>query len=294
MTIAACYLTSEGVVLGADSTLTLLPGPGREALHYFDFAQKIFELGPPGSTIATMFWGLGAVGKKSYRSFTAELADKAKAAGHKSPRDMITLAKELYQQEYLELLSDPSVSDLTDRVRELHAKGEERDATENEEYDILQNRLCGFFCLAGRASSNQEVQAFELGFAPCEADPGDVKEIPVGQAGFWGCPNLFTRLTVGADRTFINSILQSGKWAGTADELLALLRKVALQRGNAPLRDAIDYVYVVIYTTIKAMKFSQLPQVCGGPIEVAVISTDRPFRWVRHKDLDDAITTHHM
>jgi hypothetical protein len=28
---------------------------------------------------------------------------------------------------------------------------------------------------------------------------------------------------------------------------------------------------------------------CGGPIEIAVITTDRRFRWVRHKDWDVAI-----
>jgi hypothetical protein len=29
--------------------------------------------------------------------------------------------------------------------------------------------------------------------------------------------------------------------------------------------------------------------VCGGPIEIAVISSDRKFRWVRHKEWDAAI-----
>jgi hypothetical protein len=40
---------------------------------------------------------------------------------------------------------------------------------------------------------------------------------------------------------------------------------------------------------IKTMKFSHMAPVCGGLIEVAVITADRPFRWVRHKDLDSAI-----
>ena len=37
------------------------------------------------------------------------------------------------------------------------------------------------------------------------------------------------------------------------------------------------------------MKFSHYLPVCGGPIEIAVISTDRNFRWVRHKRFDDAL-----
>jgi hypothetical protein len=37
------------------------------------------------------------------------------------------------------------------------------------------------------------------------------------------------------------------------------------------------------------MKFSHMAPVCGGPVEVAVITTDRRFRWVRHKRFDAAI-----
>lgn len=44
-----------------------------------------------------------------------------------------------------------------------------------------------------------------------------------------------------------------------------------------------------VYTTIQNMKFSHLAPVCGGPVEIALITGDRPFRWVRHKRLDAAI-----
>jgi hypothetical protein len=56
-----------------------------------------------------------------------------------------------------------------------------------------------------------------------------------------------------------------------------------------PIREAIDFVHACVSSTIKAMKFSSLAQICGGPIEIAVITTDRRFRWVRHKDWDVAI-----
>jgi len=42
-------------------------------------------------------------------------------------------------------------------------------------------------------------------------------------------------------------------------------------------------------TINKAMKFSHMAPVCGGPVEIAVITTDRKFRWVRHKKFDAAI-----
>jgi hypothetical protein len=90
-------------------------------------------------------------------------------------------------------------------------------------------------------------------------------------------------------------IMDSNKWAGTADDLFAILDEGALgQPYDLPLREAVDWIYASIYTTIKAMKFSHLAPVCGGPIEIAAISTDRPFRWVRHKRLGEAISAHDM
>jgi len=77
MTIAACYLSSEGVVLGADSTTTMfVQGPGNTpgCDHYYNFAQKVFEFGEHSTAGITM-WGLGTLGDVSYRTLIAETAD---------------------------------------------------------------------------------------------------------------------------------------------------------------------------------------------------------------------------
>jgi hypothetical protein len=58
---------------------------------------------------------------------------------------------------------------------------------------------------------------------------------------------------------------------------------------DLPIREAIDWLHASIYTTIKTMKFSHMTSVCGGSVEIAVITTDRRFRWVRHKGFDSAI-----
>ncbi|MGH1509783.1 hypothetical protein [Ralstonia solanacearum] len=98
-----------------------------------------------------------------------------------------------------------------------------------------------------------------------------------------------SRLIHGADVNLKNAILASGKWSGTSQELDQVVATQSLTSASLPIRDAIDYVYSCIHCTIKALKFSSLPQVCGGPIELAVITTDRKFRWVRHKPFDAAI-----
>jgi hypothetical protein len=107
---------------------------------------------------------------------------------------------------------------------------------------------------------------------------------------FWGCPNLIDRLIYGLDTLALGAIVNSGKWSGTDQELIDLLMPFCLgQPRDLPIREAIDWVHAAIYTTIKGMKFSHLAPVCGGPVEIAVITTDRLFRWVRHKSFDAAI-----
>jgi hypothetical protein len=78
VTIAACYLSSEGVVFGSDSTTTMYvagPGPAANgAEHHFNFAQKTFEIGRE-STLGITMWGLGSLDQVSYRTLIARFAD---------------------------------------------------------------------------------------------------------------------------------------------------------------------------------------------------------------------------
>jgi len=52
VTIAACFLSGEGIVLGADSTVTL---PSRKEARYFNNEQKVFEIGTTGSLGLTLW-----------------------------------------------------------------------------------------------------------------------------------------------------------------------------------------------------------------------------------------------
>jgi 20S proteasome alpha/beta subunit len=100
---------------------------------------------------------------------------------------------------------------------------------------------------------------------------------------------MIARLIHGFDFGLRQSILNSGKWTGTQQELDEILFQQFLAHPTLPVREAIDFVHSCIYSTIKALKFSNFSQICGGPIEIGVITTDRKFRWVRHKRWDAAI-----
>lgn len=57
------------------------------------------------------------------------------------------------------------------------------------------------------------------------------------------------------------------------------------------LRDAIDYLHWIVYSTIKYYRHIGFP-LCGGKVEVASVTSDRGFRWVTHKSLDWTIGDH--
>jgi hypothetical protein len=291
MTIAACYLPGEGVVLGADSTTTMfVPGPKGQmgARQQYNFCQKIFELGEPGSTVGVVLWGLGSLGDKSYRTLIAEMADKARNRNLASLGEVADIAAAMFWDHYRKAFAE-----CLDRARMLDAKGTQRTQEENQEWEVWHQSLSGGFCLGGRWGTGRQPGAFEVQFGPFDAATPQPQPLSMGNASFWGWSNLIDRLIIGADFSLFTRIVESGKWNGSPQELANLIFVGALgQPRDLPLREAIDWIYASIYTTIKAMKFSHLAPVCGGPIEIAVISSDRPFRWVRHKQLGAAISAH--
>lgn len=287
MTIAACYLSPEGVVFGADSTSTMTvirPGPNPTGSpHHYNYAQKIFQIGQD-STLAMTMWGLGNLGLTSYRTLIARFADSLSTT---SPQTMQEVADRwnaffwsAYSSEYAPVLQ---------RVQQLLSQAT-RTPDEERELVFFRQTFSGGFCLGGYLLHDRTPNAFEVTYNPTLTAAGPAQALRVGSPRFWGVPNLIERLLYGLDTGIADAILTSGKWQGTPDELFALAQPFFLgQPQHLPMREAIDWIHSSIHTTIKAMKFSHLPPVCGGPVEVAVITTDRHFRWVRHKRLDSAL-----
>jgi hypothetical protein len=287
VTIAACYVTPEGVVFGADSTASAMLSGG---FHYFNYNQKVFEIGEfEQGTLGIVTWGLGGLGIKSYRTLLALLNDDLLANPPKDVTDVATRWADLFWTDYSPLLV---------RCRALHAKPAfvksskvnplARTEAEEEELDQLKRGLFVGFCIGGYTMPTRTPEAFSLSFDPLLGKPSPV---PIGMTwAFWGAPNMIKRLVFGCDDELKDAITNSGKWNGTPAELEALIDRHKLATPYLPIRDAIDFVHACIFSTIKAMKFSNLAQICGGPIELAVITTDRRLRWVRHKDWDAAIS----
>jgi hypothetical protein len=289
VTIAACYISPEGLVLGADSTSTYA-GQGGQA-HYYNFAQKLFELSlePETGTLATVTWGLGGLQVNSHRTLLSQLTDEFKISPPLSVSDVANIWSSRFWAAY----SDPKcpIAPLISQFKALDAK-QAYDATaapspsartqaEEQQFTQLSLTLLVGFCIGGYVQSDRAPAAFEIIFRPQLTDKPTPMPCAMGPA-FWGAPNMIQRLIMGGDDAL-------KEWTGTRPELDVLMRQHTLAHPIVPIRDAIDFVHACIYSTIKAYKFSSLSQICGGPVELAVITTDRPFRWVRHKNWDAAI-----
>lgn len=151
MTIAACYLSPEGVVLGADSATTF------GSRNHFFHGQKIYEIGTPGeSTLGLTMWGLGSMGEISYRTLIARFTDEV----IKNPGRSVTEAAEHWRNIFWDAYKSHFVQQ-RDRIRELQAKSPLTDE-EKEELAELESGYSGGFCLGGHALSDRSPKAFSM------------------------------------------------------------------------------------------------------------------------------------
>ena len=263
-------------MLGADSTMSVVSSSG---FHYLNFNQKLFEIGD-GSTVGVVTWGLGGL-SKSWRTLLAELSDDFKG----NPAGTVQAAAERWADKVWALYT----ADLAVPIQRLKTLVGQatRSAAEDEEMKNLKHGMVLGFCVGGYMEPDRSPKAYELVFDPQAAKPTPQEQKSILK--WWGAPNPIMRLINALDQELKADILNSGKWSGTPADLDAVCQKHALKVPILPIRDAVDLVHACISSTIKAMKFSDLPQICGGPIEIAVITTDRRFRWVKHKPWDAAI-----
>jgi len=266
LTIAAAYLTSEGVVLGADSTITI--GNGVQMMNH---NQKVFEIGQD-STFGLCTFGAGLIGATSHRTIAALLGDWVRAQA--TAPDTLSVANELAAMAL-------------------------RMAPVTPDFGV------GYY-VGGCDPMTREPKCFRvaIGFDPQAGALTQVVTPLQRGANFSGQPKFFTRLFMGIDnelqqqlRTILGQMINAADpkaGEGQFDSVINALLPHFVAQGftDLPVRDAIDYLHSILHVTIKAMKFKFGTPVCGGLVEIAVITTDRKFRWVLHKGFDSAIHDH--
>jgi hypothetical protein len=178
LTIAACYLSSEGVVFGADSTSTMFVAgtrPGLGSDHHYNHAQKIYQIGE-NSTLGLTMWGLGSLGTISYRTLIAQFADTMVSTGAHSMREVADRWNEFFWTRY----SEAFLPDL-ERARQLAAQVS-RSPEEEDELEALAQAYFVGFCLGGYLMHDRTPAAFVIRFDPTLTGPKAVEAVPTGGA----------------------------------------------------------------------------------------------------------------
>lgn len=294
MTITACHVCSEGVILGADSMTTI--STGGVPKYHFDHAQKIFEVGKPHSLLALATWGGGSFGITSHRRIAHQLGLLKEKNPDKNLKELSLDLQGMARQAFANRIPAGVWTNRLNRFKELLMKfrsdPQQIDAVELDELVKLhENNLGGGYFLAGRGSVDSPCEAYEIEWGMmAECDKPIPEKLDPTVPHFRGMPFIMQRLLFGYDPQIVPKIIASGKWSGTDKELHALCASEALTIDSEffPLRDAIDWIHTVIHTTSRAVKFSGEIG-CGGQPEIAVVTCDRPFRWVCHKPLDMAM-----
>lgn len=267
MTIAAAYLTSEGVVFGADSSTTVTgtqPAGAGGVLQLLNHAQKVFEVGE-NSRLGLCTWGAGSFGTLSHRTIVAQLADRI----------------------------DQATTTVQEAARILQELVTPHIPPGGGEYVV------GYY-LGGWDPGTHIPACFQLDFLRGQAPR--ISPLGLGSCSFSGAPQFFQRVFRGYDHRLREQLLTTlltrlpqdidrptfTTAFNQAFDSVAL-PLVAAGYQNLPIREAIDFVYSYLHITVKALKFSFGAPVAGGPIEVGFITTDRTFRWVRHKGFSSAI-----
>ena len=264
MTIAAAYLISEGVVLGADSStmISTQTGPGGPGvLQLISHSQKVFEVGE-NSRFGVCLWGAGSLGETSHRTAIARLADK--------------------------ITKDTTVQSAAEALGEIVEPLVKNSGVE----------FVGYF-LGGWDPTSHDPACVRI---EINQEAVKIDSLPLGMCSFAGMPHFFTRVFWGFDPRLpeklceeIKRELPQGDFRENFDSTFTkAFKKVSaslLAAGfkNLPIREAIDFLYSYLHITVKATKFRFGAPAVGGPIEIGFITTDRPFRWACHKTFSSAI-----
>jgi hypothetical protein len=269
MTIAIAGNFTEGVVFAVDSACTYQQSDG-DIRTIYNAAQKIFHVGlsPDWSDSP---YGAVLFGDASYCGI--------------SWRNVI--GNFWRQQAQKQIPANEMAQSFLAYLQAIEPDPEKR--TES-----------GVF-FAGYGKDDLNVRCFKI-----LAKNLSAQEIPIGGFQYDGVPNVVQMLLfgmTGQTRLEVNkrfgavTIRKEGP-DGTpiekslAQEVLDLIEATGVfcrPEMDMPLRDAIDYMHFLVYSTEKYFKFSSGAPICGGPVEIAAITIDRGFRRILTKPLDYSI-----
>jgi len=256
VTICVSVKARDGMVLGTDSmSQVVLRGPDDKVVvaKTYSNAIKLFQL-RPDLPAGVMSWGAGNIGPRTVRGL---ILDFSRTIGFTTIQaaadDLFIFVQAAYQAEFGGLKDD-----MKPRLG-MYVAGYSANSGLPEEWE---------FELPGSTQANQVRASDEFG------------------SSWRGVDVPFTRLHFGFD-PYMQELLEN---AGTSQDAIGQIFRDKTFKAEVifdamPTQDAINFGVYVLRTTIGYTSFLMGSPTCGGPLQVAAITNEHGFEWVRQPKL---------
>ncbi|MEA3361527.1 MAG: hypothetical protein U9R17_19260 [Thermodesulfobacteriota bacterium] len=284
MTVCVAVKVSEGLVLAADSTAAIQgnihdPAGGKPApgiLKTYHNVRKLSHI--KDYPIGTLTWGSALIGSRSVESLIKEyehnlssLEEESQKAKQRRIRD-----EEKNNHSFKYNVKD-TAQGLLEHIKNFYD-------TEFKNLERSKQPLIGIL-VNGYSSGKFFPEQWLIELPRLESLEGvrpDKDGKPLFGANWYGLTDAITRLHWGRDDAAIDILAKHfNKKPSEIFELLKRLQYPVLFDGM-PLQDAIDYAVYLVSLTIGRYRFVAGAPLCGGEIDVAVI-TPNSFSWVQRK-----------
>ena len=264
MTIAVAVKVNDGLVLAADSTVAVHGGPAGQppgVLKTYNYGRKLSQI--KDYPIGTLSWGISLLGSRTIESLISEYEFGLPSASNKA-------AQEFKVRE----IADGLRAFLLERYEAQH--GPLSPGTQPSLGVLVSGYSDGVYF--------PEQYLFEFPVTPDlqVRRPDKENGEPSFGVDWFGLTDAITRIIKGADprmgaalaERLQISVEEAWQWLGQFEYPIAF--------EGMPLQDAIDLAVYLVEMTIGRYRFAVGAPVCGGEVDVAVI-TPRGFTWVYRK-----------
>jgi hypothetical protein len=275
MTICISVKVSEGLVLAADSTATIMgwigtPGGEPGILKTYDHARKLSHI--KDYPIGTLSWGTYLIGARSIESLINEYE--------------YSLPSVVEETEKRKRSRKAAVAPFSFNVREI-ADGLFQHIKKyyDAEFQASKDKPDLGILLSGYSSGQYFPEQWIFSLPKSTELTGirpDENGKPVFGADWFGLTDAIVRLHHGRDDRMIKKVAE--KFKVPEQEIFDLAKELEYPVffNGMPLQDAIDYATYMVNVEIGRFRFVIGAPLCGGEIDLAVI-TPSAFTWVDRK-----------
>jgi hypothetical protein len=284
MSIAVVCNVPDGVVIGADSAITVAGPHG--VFKVFEDAEKVFALRHGGTGLeecyaAAATYGLGLIGTRTVEAYVRDFCDRK--GGQLAKLQIKEACQELH--DWLEARYEEEV-----RPRVEQQRGLPLEKIPAQERPMLGVAVAGY----SPDCDSPEVWNTQIP-RPAQGDMVQQYKAP-GQFGvsWWGFVSPVTRFVKGFEPALASAIdylvkkhnVQLGEDEKQEFNRLVGQSEWQIPYEAMPLQEAVNLTKFVLSLSINWARFHVGAPVCGGPIRLAVISRGGGFEWVQQPKLE--------